>query len=111
MWDIRGHLRFYYRYRWVNQQARRVYMGTGAEAEQAAAEDELRWAQQAAAAQAWQTALAELEGDLQPHEDLAQASHRLLQATLLAAGFHQHDRNWRLRRDRKPSIPDPHRES
>lgn len=78
------------------------YWGTGPKAEQAAAEDALKRAEQLALNQrrkddqsAWQQAN-------QPLDQLAAAAAALMKGTLVAAGFHQHDRGeWRKKREQE----------
>lgn len=99
MWDFRGKNRYYYRSRKVKGRTHVIYMGTGARGELAAAEDRLRWAQIAAAKQAVKNYKAQLDTAMAPLAAFASSTDHLIKATLLGAGYHQHDRGvWRKRK-------------
>jgi hypothetical protein len=92
-WERDG--RYYVRKRWDAGRVVSEYIGTGPAAERAAAEDAEARAERAAAA-ARRTRergeLAALDGEYAALRDLV-AAH------LLAAGFHQHRRQWRRIRE------------
>ena len=97
-WESRGTRRYYYRARRTDggRIVKRCF--TGAEAERAAEEDARRRAEQ----QAEREAIAAETVSTQPARELmghAEEMTRLIvNATLLAAGFHLHDYAWRRRR-------------
>ena len=99
-WDKRG---YYYRSQRCGTSVKRVYLGAGAEAHRAAAQDAAARAQKAA-----ETAeLACLQARVEAVEQLDAAAHHslslLLEATLLAEGWHLHRGQWRRRRGRCPT--------
>jgi hypothetical protein len=98
-WERIGERRYYYRYQWQDGRCVRVYVGTGAAAELAAAIDDLARVQQQIAARALQEERERLTAAAAPLQQLCDASEVLSQAALLAAGYHQHARSqWRRRR-------------
>jgi hypothetical protein len=98
-WDQRGEKRYYYRYSWQNGRAVRIYCGTGEIAELAATADALLQVQREMDARKWkqeQKRRAAAEALL---EELSKQADLLARATLIVAGFHQHNRSaWRLKR-------------
>ena len=98
-WVQNGERRYYYRSRWQGGRCVRVYVGTGAAAELAAAIDDLARVQQQIAARALQEEQDRLAAAAAPLQQLCEISEVLSRAALLAAGFHQHARSqWRRRR-------------
>ncbi len=98
MWDVRGEHRYYYRHRFSNGQSRRVYVGTGPQAEEAAAEDLRQRAERKARRQALRAAEARLRAADAPVTNLEGLVRLLTAAALTSAGFYQHDRGeWRRR--------------
>ncbi len=98
-WDQRGEKHYYYRNTWRNGRSERTYFGTGEIAEMAATADALHRVQR------------EIEDrrcrQEQDHRAAAEAllielceqSDLLVRATLVVAGFRQHNRGtWRYKR-------------
>jgi hypothetical protein len=98
-WERRRKKDFYYRSQRTGNQVRKVYLGGGEIARQAAAKDAATKARRAAD----QAALAELQAKLAGLDGLAneaqQGAELLTEAALLAIGFREHRGEWRLRRD------------
>ena len=98
MWDVRGEHRYYYRHRFIDGRTVRVYVGTGPEAEDAAAEDVRRRAERKARRQAERAEEARLRAADAPVTGLEEMVRLLTAAALTATGFYQHDRGeWRRR--------------
>lgn len=77
----------------------REYVGTGPLAELAAKTDDLRRLRREEKAKAWREECEGLEAIDQLVEELYEAAEVLARATLLAAGYHQHNRSeWRRKR-------------
>src|SRR2546423_12759299 len=96
-WEVKKGCRFYTRSLWRNGRVIRQYLGTGPEAEKAAAEDEARRAERKARREADRAEMGRRdEADdavAELHEVIDLAAH----AALTAQGFHQHDRGeWRI---------------
>jgi len=96
---------YYYRARKIGGRVVKAYEGAG----QAAIEAARLAEQERAACQAGQTAhrlaLAAFDAEETMLEDLCQRTERLVQATLLGAGFRRHDRgHWRRRRERNDAT-------
>lgn len=98
-WQVRGNKRYYYRSVATPDGPRRVYVGTGAAGEAAAATDELRRRERQRNADRFVALQAEISETLSPVEELDQNLDLLTHATLLACGYHQRRCNeWRRRR-------------
>ena len=105
-WERRGPggNRYYYRSVWQRGRVRKIYVGKGPAAEQAAREDQEK--QAARAAQQYAT---EIERALEkPARDLMAGLDSeinvAIRSALMAAGFHQHARGqWRRKRHGKAS--------
>jgi hypothetical protein len=97
MWDVRGESQvYYYRHRRVGGRPRRVYVGTGAAAEEAAAEDARRKAERQADRTAAEADRRRYAAATEPLDGLAALVERLAKAALLGSGWKQHDRGeWR----------------
>lgn len=125
-WQTRGNRgrRFYYRSERVGQQVRKVYLGRGEAAWQAAAEDAATKAKRAAD----RAALAEVQAKLAALDQLVDETGHgvnvLVEATLAAMEFHCHRGQWRRRMDVTntnpddsdsddyvPEMPEPHKEA
>jgi hypothetical protein len=91
----------YYRSVRQGRAVRHVYFGSGPKAAAAAAEDDLRRAEQAARRLSRERQHREWGEVRRPLQELAEVTTVLLDATLLAAGYHRHGRG-RWRRWRKP---------
>ncbi len=116
----RGH-RYFYRSERVGQQVRKVYLGRGEVARQAAAEDATAKAKRAAEG----AALAEVQSKLAALDQLVDETEHgvnvLVEATLAVMEFHCHRGEWRRRMDvtnpdlddsdaddHVPEMPEPH---
>jgi hypothetical protein len=94
-WERRKGSRYYYRAIREGKRVRKVYLGSGPEAVEAARVDAERRAQE----QAERTERAEVEQLDAQMDQLCRAVQRLMTAVLYGAGFHQHARGaWRKRR-------------
>ena len=98
-WETRGACPYYYKSRRIGNTVRKVYLGSGDVAKQAAANDAAAKAKRVAD----QTALAEFQTRLANVDQLAadvdQGVRLLTEAALLTAGFREHRGEWRLSRD------------
>ncbi len=97
-WELRRGQRYYYRKRRVNGQVVSEYIGTGPNAEAAAAQDALEREQRAIARQQQRAARLEHKEVDQSMAQLERTVRALMHATLLANGFHSHKGQWRKRR-------------
>jgi hypothetical protein len=99
-WESRkGRGRYYHRKYRRNGKTFKEYFGIGPVAEQAAAEDAQRAANIRAQRKARQTDEESWQMAQHPLDQLSQLTSILLQGTLIAAGYYQHDRGeWRLNR-------------
>ncbi len=94
-WEYRaGGGPYYVQRRRVNGQEVREYFGKGLEAERAAAEDALKQAEK----KARKAELEQLKALDTQGADLAKVIETLITASLLVAGYHQHHRQWRKRK-------------
>jgi hypothetical protein len=100
-WETRrGNGRYYTRSRWQGGKVVRQYVGTGPDAERAAAEDEARRAQERARRDADNAEIERLDAADAALAGLERAAGLAARAMLVAAGYHQHKRGeWRRRRD------------
>ena len=98
-WDHRGEKRYYYRTRRQNGRPVRTYFGTGETAELAATADALVRVRREMDTRKWQQAQENRAAAEALLNELFEGSDLLVHATLIAAGFHQHDRGtWRQKR-------------
>jgi hypothetical protein len=99
-WEKRnGGGRYYTRAKRVDGRVVREYVGAGEKGAAAAKADADRRAQQAAAKKALRAQEAEFDRADASLAALEKACKLMLEATLLAAGWHQHDRGmWRMSR-------------
>src|SRR3954468_16627312 len=99
-WEVKKGCRFYTRSLWRGGRVVRQYLGTGPEAEKAAAEDEARRAEQKASREADRAWVGCRDAADSALAELHEAAELAAQAALIAQGFHQHDRGeWRRRKD------------
>jgi hypothetical protein len=99
-WERRGSKRYYYRARRVGTRVIKEYFGSGRRARLAAKEDDEERRRKALdRCEIWaiEKAVADVETLMGDLEDVA---NTMLQASLLAAGYHQHRGNWRKSRAR-----------
>ena len=102
-WESRERGGLYYtRSRKVNGRVIRKYMGgglLGKLASQLDAEERRRREEEAAA---WKEERRQMETLMAPVEELCDAAEVLVRATLLATGYHRHNRGeWRMRREKR----------
>src|SRR5438874_11562057 len=104
-WEKVGGRRYYYRNRRDGRRVVREYVGSGPVAELAATGDALRRVEKEAARRRRQAERAARERAEAPLLALCELTDVLTRASLVLAGFHQHDRGaWRRRRER-PTNP------
>jgi hypothetical protein len=110
-WERRRNGRlYYYRARSVKGRIIKEYVGTGPEAEQAAREDAEKRAQREARVQRKRQRRQEYEAAQLALAALGTECQNLVRASLLSAGYHQHDRGkWRKRRADRNSEERPER--
>ena len=98
-WETRGTRPYYYKSRRIGNTVRKLYVGSGDVAKQAAANDTAAKVKRTAD----QTALAEFQTRLAGVDQLAadvdQGVRLLTEAALLTAGFREHRGEWRQQRD------------
>jgi hypothetical protein len=94
-WERRSGRTYYYRKRRLGDQVISEYVGAGQLAETAAALDTLEQELRRAERAGWETRLA-LDARIDEVCDLLST---LAYAALLAAGYHQHRGQWRVKRD------------
>jgi hypothetical protein len=98
-WEHRGSRRYYTRSRRVSGKVKRTYIGIGPEAELAATMDKARCSQRKATTDAQRAMIARLEELGNLTHDLDEHLRILVEAVMLAAGYHRHDRGqWQKRR-------------
>ena len=103
-WVSRGSRKYYYQSTRVGGVPTRKYLGSGPEAEKAAAEVERSRTEKAAEAAALHAEEQNHAAATAPLDDLCQLTDLLLRATLTSLGFHQHARGaWRRRRHDDPN--------
>jgi hypothetical protein len=102
-WEKRQRGGLYYtRSKKVNGKVVREYVGGGLVGDLAARMDALKRRQREEEARAWREECERMEALEAPVEELCQASELLARASLLLAGYHQHNRGeWRKRREPK----------
>jgi hypothetical protein len=99
-WVHRNGRRYYYRSKRIAGKVRRQYVGCGEEAELAAALDELRRARRRAERVERLRRLEHWQAAWQPLEMLIRQTDLLVEAALVASGFHRHHLGeWRKRRE------------
>jgi hypothetical protein len=98
-WETRGRTRYFYRSQRVGNAVRKVYIGSGNVAKQAAEKDTAAKAKRAAQ----EVELAELQATLagldQTAAEVETGVELLTEAALLSMGFHQHRGQWREHRN------------
>lgn len=100
-WENRNGSRYYYQKRREGGRVVSRYVGAGALAELSAQIDEIDRERQALERENWRASQAE---DAAIDKEIAEYSRLLRQftaAVLLASGYHQHKRQWRVKRERK----------
>jgi hypothetical protein len=105
-WERRKNRRYYYRSIRDGPQVKRLYFGAGAAGQRAAWEDICRRLEQDY--QAWQRHQEEenVQDAAAPLDALIEATDLLARASLLAAGYHQHNHGeWRLKKHVRNANP------
>jgi hypothetical protein len=97
-WQRVGGKAYYYRSRRIGGRPVRLYVGTGPAGEAAATSDARERLRREAQARAWRRQEACRAEALAPLLQLGWLTDLLTRAALLAAGYHEHHRTWRLRR-------------
>ena len=94
--------RYYTRSRKVNGRVEREYVGGGELGRLVAEMDAIKRAERLAEAEAWRAEKARLEAEEADLEKMDRLIDLIARATLVAAGFHRHNRcEWRRRREPK----------
>jgi hypothetical protein len=97
-WEVRNNKRYYYKMVRINNKVHHLYRGTGQRSEQAAAEDLRIRQERMAQIDAERTKQAKLNQAEQPLHQVGSLTDLLTRATLVAAGYYQHDHGeWRKR--------------
>ncbi|HEY7428463.1 MAG TPA: hypothetical protein VH682_29795 [Gemmataceae bacterium] len=103
-WDQRGEKRYYYRKVRRHGRSVRIYCGTGSLADLAATADALLQVQREMDARQWRQGQEHRAAAETLLVELCEQSDVLVHATLIVAGYHQHDRGtWRRKREREPA--------
>jgi hypothetical protein len=101
-WEQRGSHHYYYRSRKIGGRVVKEYVGAGVAGQQAEREDETRRLKQASERAALLMDRNTFDSASAAHIELSRTADAILTATLLAAGYHRHDRGkWRKRRASK----------
>jgi hypothetical protein len=98
-WSIRGERKYFYRAMRVGGRPTHEYFGSGEAAVQAAKEIERRRTERLTHAEEARQQRQQYTEAVAPVEELTRLTDLLAKGTLLALGYHQHDRTWRKRRD------------
>jgi hypothetical protein len=104
MWLNRGNRQVFYLCRRVNGRPQQIRVGIGPLAERLAAELEGRKQVRKASAEACAAWKAKASGAERPLDELCAGLDQMTAASLLALGYHRHDRSkWRKRREHRES--------
>jgi hypothetical protein len=99
-WELRGNRRYYTRSRRIKGKLTRSYIGKGLEAEIAAAIDAANRAQRKVKSDAHRALFAHIEMLDSLTREMEESVRVLVEAVLLVAGYHRHDRGkWQKRRN------------
>lgn len=102
-WEDRHGHKYYYRAKNIRGQKKREYLGRGPAAELASAADDLRRLDREVRVRQQREEQTRREEAEAPLRQLVQATDLLVRASLLVAGFYQHDRGeWRHREHEVP---------
>ena len=97
-WEKRGRQHhYYYQYHRIGGRSVRVYVGSGATAEEVANADAQQRKYRRAEQAAWPEAMNQIREVTEPVDSLATATSLLMNTVQLLAGYHLHDRSWRRR--------------
>src|SRR5215208_7236090 len=97
-WERRGSNLFYYQYERVDGRVRKKYVGAGDVAEAIAHADETIRRSRAARSERARVELEEAKTLASAGQELWEAADILAVAQLVAAGYHRHKGEWRMRR-------------
>jgi hypothetical protein len=98
-WSYRGDRKYFTLASRVGGRVVHEYLGAGEAAVQAATEIDRRRAERTARAQEARGHRQDYQEASAPLNELARLTDLLAKGTLIALGYHQHDRTWRKRRD------------
>jgi hypothetical protein len=101
-WSYRGDRKYFSVARRVGGRITNEYLGSGEAAVQVATEIEQRRAERVALAEETRLHQQRHAEASAPLDDLALLTELLAKGTLIALGYHQHDRTWRKRREHAP---------
>jgi hypothetical protein len=103
--EQRGEKQYYYRHAWIDGRSVRSYVGAGEVGEKAATADALRRIEKAIEVRQQRQEQERRAAAEAPLARLCEQMDLLVQAALLAAGFHRHDRGeWRRKRERRTQV-------
>jgi hypothetical protein len=97
-WERRGSNLYYYQSERVDGRVQKKYVGTGEVAEAIAHADETIRRRRAARSERARIELEEAKSLASAGEELWEAADILAAAQLVAAGYHRHKGEWRMRR-------------
>ena len=97
-WEQRGSNLYYYQSKRVNGRVRKNYVGAGEVAQAIAHSDETIRQSRAAQSERARVELEEARTLASAGEELCEAADILAVAQLVAAGYHRHKGEWRMRR-------------
>jgi hypothetical protein len=97
-WERRGSNLYYYQSKRVDGRVRKKYVGTGEVAQAIAQADETIRLSKAAQGERARVELEEAKTLASAGEELWEAADILAVAELVAAGYHRHKGQWRMRR-------------
>ena len=99
-WEKRAGRLYYYRSRREGSRVAKEYVGSGPAAQLLAGTDRAVREERELRAARGRLAVCEAEGPSAPLFELDEAAEALARAHLLAAGWHRHKGEWRMRRGR-----------
>jgi hypothetical protein len=99
-WERRGSNLYYYQSQRVDGRVRKKYVGAGDVAEAVAHADETIRQSRAERCERGRAQLEEARGLAAVGEELHEAAEILARAQMVAAGYHRHKGEWRMRRRR-----------
>ena len=97
-WERRGSNLYYYQSQRIDGRVRKKYVGAGEVAQAVAHADETIRQSRAAQSERARAELVEARTLASAGEELSEAADVLAVAELLAAGYHRHKGQWRMRR-------------
>jgi hypothetical protein len=97
-WERRGSNLYYYHSKRVNGRVRKMYVGAGEVAQAIAHADETIRRSKAAQSERARVEFEEAKTLASVGEELCEAADILAAAELVAAGYHRHKGEWRMRR-------------